>query len=216
MRFFVAAFALILAAAAVLFALARLGRRPAAVPLLALLYGASFGLSESGWLADGLLEYLVRSAAVLLAAALLGWLIGLTMPNLETLVVTTLVAAVIDVWSFFGGTTRSLLEHGSPVLPYLLLAVPWHGGVRMVIGLGDLVFLAASFHLLPPPGRPAFLAAFPLLGLELALAVGLQTGGVPAIPFLAAGLAAAWWLDRRMAGRERSARNPLNMALRRR
>ncbi|HEX6865396.1 MAG TPA: hypothetical protein VF414_21390, partial [Thermoanaerobaculia bacterium] len=153
---------------------------------------------------DGLPEYAVRSAAVLLMGALLGWLIGRPMPNLETLAVTMLVAAAIDAWSFFEGPTRSLLTRGSPALPYLLLGVPWQGGVRAVIGLGDLALLAASFHLLPPPGRPILLAALPLLGLELALAVGLQTGGVPGIPFLAAAVIATCWLDHRIGGRDRA------------
>lgn len=203
MSFFAAASALIAGAAAILFALVRIGKRPRAAALLALLWAAALGLSLSGRVPDGLPEYAVRSAAVLLLGALVGWLIGRPMPNLETLAVTLLVAAGIDVWSFSGGATRSLLSSGSPVLPYLLLGVPWQGGVRAVVGVGDLAFLAASFHLLPPPGRPALLAALPVLGLELALAVGLRTGGVPGIPFLAAAVIAAWWLGSAPHGRSR-------------
>jgi hypothetical protein len=102
-----------------------------------------------------------------------------------------IAAAVADVVSYTGGATAKLSEafqHGtSNLLQYLCLSLPVQGRVVPIVGLGDLLILAAIYSALRHLGN-AGACAFraPLAGLLVAVFVGLLAGGTFALPFIAA------------------------------
>jgi len=58
--------------------------------------------------------------------------------------------------------------------------------VRPIVGIGDLAILAALFTGFSDVGFRGWLPfVVPLIGLLLALGVGLLVGGTPALPFIA-------------------------------
>jgi len=100
------------------------------------------------------------------------------------------VAGVADILSATGGLTRTLSsayrDGTSDLLLLLSVSIRFDGRPQQVIGIGDLVVLAALFFALSrlgDRGLGALLA--PLAGLAVALVVGVVFGGVAAIPFIA-------------------------------
>lgn len=178
-------------------------------PLQGPIFGAGLGITLAAaaiWNARlGTPPYALTDAAVLLGAALVAWIVGRSSPNLETLVLITAIAAVSDVVSSEIGATAKVIaaaHHGSPWLRYLSFSIPYHGAVQPVVGAGDLAFLGAAYYHAPRPSEPFFALRIllPLLALETALWLALTLINLPAIPYLAAALAASLWLRRRPQG----------------
>ena len=132
----------------------------------------------------------VSNAAVIAMAVVVGAMLGSTLHSRAAVVAFCVAAAVVDVLSFSGGLTRTIVESyrsgDSRLLAYLSVAFPVGGSVRPIVGIGDLVIVAglfAGFGHLRFSGWLPF--AVPVGGLLLALGLGLAIGGAPALPFIA-------------------------------
>ena len=91
------------------------------------------------------------------------------------------------------------------LVTYLTVSIPLAGRTVPVLGIGDLLFLAAYFAALRRSGYWALVAfAVPVAGLLVALGVGLAVGGVFGIPFMAAAVVAWVWRTGRRAGKPSS------------
>jgi hypothetical protein len=142
---------------------------------------------------------LVLNAAVLLVAMLLGSSLGTLIRGRIGLVSFSVAAAIVDITSYLGGVTATLNQsfaHGtSQLLPYLCVSVPVQGRLRPIVGIGDLVIVAALYFALRRLGHSGVLMFLaPVAGLWLALATGLLVGGVFAIPFIATTTLSYVWL----------------------
>jgi len=133
----------------------------------------------------------VSNAAVITIAAAAGVMIGSTLRSRQAVIAFCVAAAIVDVLSFSGGLTRSIVESfqsgDSHLLMHLSVAFPVGGTVRPIVGIGDLVILAGLFSSLCHLRFRGWLPfVVPVAGLVLALGVGLAIGGAPALPFIAA------------------------------
>lgn len=88
--------------------------------------------------------------------------------------------------------------HAGPLLRFLALSIPIDGRVTPLVGVGDLLVLGALFvGLLHIHGQAWRAAAVLVVGLFVAIAVGLYVGGVAGLPFLgAAAMLDAWVASR--------------------
>jgi len=121
---------------------------------------------------------------------------GLRTP--EAVAVFLAVAAIVDVWSMFGGLSRALVEQyragASNFLLYLTLVAPVHGRAVPIVGIGDLlVGGAAAAALLRLGFRPVYVMGAVIVGLLSALAYGLWRGGAPTLPFVATAVLILVW-----------------------
>jgi hypothetical protein len=134
---------------------------------------------------------LASNLAVLLAAVAAGTLIGRSLGQRGAIVAFCITIAVVDLFSFGGGLTRTIIDNyregSSNLLVYLVVTVRTQGQTIPVVGVGDLLMLSALYLGLRGIGRPGGQVVALLLGsLGVALVVGLIWGGAPALPFLAA------------------------------
>ncbi len=132
----------------------------------------------------------LSNALLLVTSVLVGSLLGTTLGSEAALVTFAVTAAVVDLFSFSGGLTRSIVtsyRNGeSLLLQYLSITVPVGSRIVPVIGIGDLVIVSCIFYCLKRldhPDRDSLLVA--LGGLSIALGIGLVVGGMAAVPFLA-------------------------------
>lgn len=133
-------------------------------------------------------QLVVVDAGVVLVAGTLASLFSGTITSVAALTGVAVAAAVADAVSFLLGPTRLLLEHDrSGLVRYLAVGLPATGGLTLVVGFGDLLFVAVFALTLTRLGSSirAGLAA-PLLGLVAALGFGQAVGGAAGIPFMAA------------------------------
>jgi hypothetical protein len=135
------------------------------------------------WLAKDLLGIAAAAAAGAFLASLLG--------TPQSLVAFVLVAAVVDTLSVFWGPSAALLSQDTAArraaLVSLTVVVPLAGRDHALLGLPDIVGLAAVFSSLRRSGYPVpAAAAAPLLGIVAAVSVALAFRPLPAYPFLAA------------------------------
>lgn len=128
---------------------------------------------------------------LLIAVISIGNLIGSILKTRSSLITFTITASLVDILSFSGGLTQRILsdyaQSKSLLLQYLCISLRYEGGVLPVVGIGDLIIIAAIFRalsMLKYPSWQSFL--IPLTGLMVALLVGLATGGIYAIPFISA------------------------------
>lgn len=138
----------------------------------------------------GIDSSLVIAALVVLASGAVAAVFAHIVVDLRVLTWLALSAAVADIVSFAFGPTRFLIEHGPGVggyARYLAVGFETLDGVALVVGFGDLVFVAVFALALRRLGAPV-VGAFgaPALGLLVALAVGLAVGGAVGIPLAAA------------------------------
>lgn len=175
--------AAVLVAAASLF-LSSLGKRSVtSVGLVGLvLYGAFLAVKPDGWL--------LTDIVVLSSAAMIGSGLGLFIASKASLIAFVIAASVVDVVSATRGVTEKLVEGyrdgTSELLNYLVISIPWQGEIIPVVGIGDFFILVAIVFALARLGYKGPLAILaPLAGLLIALSVGLATGGIFAIPFIA-------------------------------
>jgi hypothetical protein len=134
---------------------------------------------------------LLSNFAVLLAAASLGNLIGIILKTESSLITFMITASLVDILSFSGGLTRRIIsdyvQNKNMLLQFLCFSLPVKGRIIPVVGIGDLVIMAAVFRALltfQVPDWQNFLV--PVTGLIAALFVGLAVGGVYALPFICA------------------------------
>jgi hypothetical protein len=187
--FALASLIVILATSALLFAGVRvlgwlqLRDRGLVTAVVGIAYALVLRLEPSWWLAC--------DAAVVAMALVAGIMIGSTLRSGPAVIAFCVAAALVDVLSFSGGLTRTIVDSyqsgDNRVLMYLSITAPVGGSIRPIVGIGDLIILAglfAGFNHLRDRGWMPF--AVPVGGLVLALGVGLAVGGVPALPFIAA------------------------------
>jgi len=129
---------------------------------------------------------------VILAGSSIGFLLSRLLSSTASVLAFLLTAAVVDLFSFSGGLTNTILSAyragGSGLLSYMAVFVETGGQNHAVIGVGDLAILTASylgFHRSTGAGTEP--ALWLLGGLSVALGVGLVFGGLPGVPFLAGG-----------------------------
>jgi len=132
----------------------------------------------------------LANLTVLTAAIFVGSGLGLLLTTKPALVSFSVVASMADIVSASGGITRTLSdayrEGTGDLLLVLSVSVRLEGSIQQVIGIGDLIILATLFSALGRLGYRGPLALFaPLAGMSVALVVGLISGGVSAIPFIA-------------------------------
>ncbi len=156
-------------------------RRAASIGIL-LTYAIVLYLQPLGLVGSNLL--------VLAASVAAGALIGSTLREPGAIVAFCVTIALVDFFSFGGGLTRKIIDEyargENELLRYLAVSVSLDGRIVPVVGVGDLVVLAALYCGLRRVGEPAGVSAFVLLSsLAAALAIGLLVGGAPALPFLA-------------------------------
>jgi len=130
------------------------------------------------------------NAAVLAVSIAVGTRIGRGLGSRGALIAFAVTASIIDIASFAAGPTRWLLGGGADSawegLGYLAISLSVSDRVVPVVGVGDLLVLAALFTGLRGLRLPAFSSAVALwAGLLAALAVGLAAGGAFGIPFMA-------------------------------
>jgi hypothetical protein len=101
-------------------------------------------------------------------------------------------AAFVDLLSFSAGLTNHLMDAyrngGSTLLRFLAVFAEIGAQEYAVIGVSDIAVVSAAYLGLFSATGSGFAPALTLLlGLLAAFLVGTATGGVPGIPFLAAG-----------------------------
>jgi hypothetical protein len=127
-----------------------------------------------------------------LAALAVGWLLARLVSTPRQLVALGLIAAAVDAVSVAVGPSRSVVEDGSEAFERLAIHLPpWDA--RALVGLVDVVFLGLFVAGAARVGlRPLATAVGTVTGLVIAVGIALGTGvGLPAIPFMTAGLLAA-------------------------
>jgi hypothetical protein len=133
----------------------------------------------------------VSDVVVFAMALVAGALIGSTLRSDPAIIAFCVAAAVVDVLSFSGGLTSTIVESyrtgESQFLFYLSIAFPVGGSVRPIVGIGDLIILGGPFAGFINNGHHSWLPfAVPVGGLLAAVGVGVFVGGTPALPFVAA------------------------------
>ena len=127
-----------------------------------------------------------------LAALAVGWLISRLVGTRGQLLALGLIAAVVDAVSVAAGPSRSVVEDGSEAFERLAIHLPpWDAAA--LLGLVDAVFLGLFVAGAARVGMDTVTTAVAVVtGLVVAVGVALGTGaGLPAIPFMTAGLLAA-------------------------
>jgi hypothetical protein len=127
-----------------------------------------------------------------LAAIGVGWLIARLVATRGQLLALGLIAAVVDAVSVVLGPSRSVVEDGSEAFERLAIHLPpWDA--TALLGLVDAVFLGLFVAGAARVGMDTVTTAVAVTtGLVVAVGVALGTGaGLPAIPFMTAGLLAA-------------------------
>ncbi len=146
------------------------------------LYGLLLWFQPGNWLLSDLV--------VLLVAVIIGHLIGTAIVSKPAFVTFLLTVALVDFLSFSGGLTAKIIsdyrEGNNLLLQFLSVSIPLNSKVIPIIGLGDLVVISSIYVGLIRLGYPRWESSLvPLVGLLLALMVGLAIGGVSALPFIA-------------------------------
>ena len=124
-----------------------------------------------------------------LAALAVGWLIAKLVSTPGQLVALALIAAVVDTVSVAAGPSRSIVEDGSGAFERVALHLPpWDA--QALLGAVDVVFLGLfAFGAARVGMRAVPVTIGVLTGLAIGVGVALGTdAGLPAIPFMAAGL----------------------------
>jgi hypothetical protein len=132
-----------------------------------------------------------------LAALGIGWLLARLVATPRQLVALALIAAGVDIVSVAAGPSRSVVEDGSDAFERVALHLPpWDA--QALLGPIDVVFLGLFVAGAARVGMRAGVTAVAVTtGLVIAIGVALGTGaGLPAIPFMAAGLLVAAALSR--------------------
>ena len=182
-------FAVSIAASALAYLISRLvsGLTDRKVMVLAVaavsLYGVFLFLMPENWI---LINLVVVSVAGIGGSGL-----GLLLKTRQSLVIFCIVASIVDIYSVAQGPTSAVVEDykagTSDLLRYLVISMPVDGSILPLVGIGDFLIISAVYFVLIRLKYDRLqLALVPLLGLLLAIIIGLQIGGIFAIPFIAA------------------------------
>ena len=164
-----------------------LRRRQAALPVGLALVLATWGLEEAGL--DGVADF-----AKLAAATLIGFWFLRLFESLGLVVFVACLVPWVDAYSVWRGPTSNIVSHHHGVFTSLSFALPIpgeHDAARL--GPPDLLFFAlflaaaARFRLRVFWTWLALALSF---GATLAIAVGADVGGLPALPGLSIGFLA--------------------------
>jgi hypothetical protein len=133
---------------------------------------------------------IVSDLLVIAAAVAGGTLLARALSGRGAIAAFCITMAAVDLLSFGGGLTRTIIEGyasgRSELLRYLAFTIVIEERTTPLVGIGDLLALAALYGGLLRIDVPAYRAGLTLLGgLAAALAIGLRAGGAPALPFLA-------------------------------
>jgi len=133
---------------------------------------------------------LLSNAIVLAVTTIGGTLIGIGITTRGAVVSFSIAASLADIMSFTVGPTRILQDRFggaiNSLITYLTLTITVRGHVAPLIGIGDLMILSAYFVALRELGYSPWIAfGAPVIGVIVALLVGLVFGGAFGIPFMA-------------------------------
>lgn len=133
-----------------------------------------------------------------------GGLLAKGLRQASYLFLAALVSAIADTYSVFGGPTRHLVKTEAVYYLTYQWGLISSGGIGPTIGLGDFVFLTLYFIGVRKQGWDDHktLAAMALSFILGFLAVLLRKQGLPALPFMAAGLLAVHARDAHLPPQE--------------
>jgi presenilin-like A22 family membrane protease len=134
----------------------------------------------------------VSNTGVVLGGAAAGLLLSRILGSKGSVVAFLVAAAVVDLISFWRGPTDALLrafEAGGPsLLTYMAGILHLEESRFAVVGIGDLLILSAAYlGLRAHTGREVAPALWLLVGLLIAVGIGIPLGGMPGIPFVLLG-----------------------------
>jgi len=124
-----------------------------------------------------------------LAALAVGWLLARLVATSRQLVALALIASAVDAASVAAGPSRIIVDDGSDAFERVALHLPpWDA--QALLGPVDVVFLGLfAFGAARVGMRAGAAAVGTLTGLVIAVGAALGAdAGLPAIPFMAAGL----------------------------
>ncbi|MHB8177567.1 MAG: hypothetical protein ACYDA5_00540 [Vulcanimicrobiaceae bacterium] len=138
---------------------------------------------------------LLTDVLILAVAVFAGSFLGRQLRNTVTLVVFAVSASVADFVSFNWGLTRALIHASHPgasgLLEYLSLTILLPGGgAQPILGIADLLMLAAFMGSMHQLGYRRAALIVPASGLAIALAISFAVGGIYAVPFMVAAVVA--------------------------
>ncbi len=131
-----------------------------------------------------------------LAALAAGWLLARLVATPRQLVALALIASGVDIVSVAAGPSRSIVEDGSDAFERVALHLPpWDA--QALLGPVDMVFLGLFVFGAARVGmRAGAVAIATVTGLVIGVGAALGAdAGLPAIPFMAAGLIAVYLVD---------------------
>jgi len=134
---------------------------------------------------------LLADALILAVAVFAGSILGRLFRSPASLVAFAAGAGVADFVSFNSGVTRATINAShsgaSRLFEYLSLTIPLPpGSATPIVGIGDLLILAAFMTSLHQLGYGRAALIVPASGLVAALAIGFVAGGIGAVPVMAA------------------------------
>jgi hypothetical protein len=149
-------------------------------------YGAVLWVRPSSFIFSDVGVVLASTAGAFLLAILLG--------NKGAVIAFSITAAVVDILSFYTGPSRHVIDAyqgAGRLLEYLTVFIATESLKMAVIGIGDLVVVGTLFQALCRMEYPVVTSGMVLISaVLLSLVVGWILGGIPAVPFFAAGVIA--------------------------
>lgn len=134
----------------------------------------------------------ISNTLVVMGGAAIGLFLSRILGSKESVVAFLVAAAVVDLISFWRGPTDAILRAfetgGTSILTYMAGILNVGGSQFAVVGIGDLLLLTAAYlGMRAHTGHGVAPAVWLLVGLLVAVAVGIPLGGVPGIPFILLG-----------------------------
>jgi hypothetical protein len=157
------------------------------VPAIVALALLAFLFTELGW-------GLAANFAKLWAAVFAGWAFLTLFEELSWVVIVACIVPLVDIFSVYAGPTKAITSNHIEVYTAVAIAFLVPGGNAVYFGPPDILFyalfLAAAARWRLRVAR-TWLAMTAMYGFTIALAVALDVGGLPALPFLSFGFVAA-------------------------
>lgn len=135
--------------------------------------------------------WLISDTIVMIIALLVGYAFGLTVRSFSALSGFCIAAGIADFISFtFSSVLTSKIindyEQGyNLLLQYLSITIPLSSRMVPIVGIGDLIIIGSIYVSLNKLGyNDWFSFLSPLVGLLMALCIGLLVNGIFALPFI--------------------------------
>ena len=156
---------------------------------------------------SGAVARLVVGFSLIVGGYAIGALLARMVDSARVIVPMCVVASLADAWSVIAGPTQKMIESDAGVaLRHAFVSdVPRAGALEAqpVVGVADLVFVSLFLCIASRLKLGVRRAAFGIFaGLTVGLAAASLLGGVPGVPFLAAGFVVASWKDIRPGRKE--------------